>query len=199
MRGFAAVHRGPAVTFGFSEGANYRIVSRLGCGRLELPRVREGRTGAGVAFKTKLPGRHNVLNLALHRCGRRDGRRAALFAQAVSSIEPTKMRGRVIERDGFVILDDCYNSNPAAAKAMIDALRQLPGRSAWWPCSARCELGKQSAALHREVGRAAAEAGVALIVGVGGDAKEIVAGAVEAGSPQASVAFFVTAAEPAKR
>ncbi|MEZ5396299.1 MAG: hypothetical protein R2724_26335 [Bryobacterales bacterium] len=45
------------------------------------------------------------------------------------------------------------------------------------------------------MGRAAAEAGVALIVGVGGDAKEIVAGAVEAGSPQASVAFFVTAAE----
>jgi UDP-N-acetylmuramoyl-tripeptide--D-alanyl-D-alanine ligase len=55
------------------------------------------------------------------------------------------------------------------------------------------ELGAQSAALHRDVGRAAAAAGVELLAGVGGDAKEIVAGAIEAGLAPGAVEFFADA------
>ena len=58
------------------------------------------------------------------------------------------------------------------------------------------ELGPTSAALHREAGRAAAATGkLAWIIGVQGDAENLVRGAAESGHPAAQAKFFATSAE----
>jgi UDP-N-acetylmuramoyl-tripeptide--D-alanyl-D-alanine ligase len=94
----------------------------------------------------------------------------------------------------LTILDDCYNSNPAAAKAMLEALSHLEGGRMVAVLGEMRELGAGSAALHREVGRAAASAGIELLIGVGGQAQEIVAGAIEGGMSPQAVEFFPDAA-----
>ena len=55
------------------------------------------------------------------------------------------------------------------------------------------ELGDHSAALHEEVGRAAAGAGVELLLAVGGaPAKALAGAAIAAGMPAAAVHYFAT-------
>jgi UDP-N-acetylmuramoyl-tripeptide--D-alanyl-D-alanine ligase len=201
VRAFGAVRGGPAVTFGFSENADYRAADvELGPEGSSFRLKRKGARGAGVAFKTRLPGRHNILNLsaALAVCGVMEIELSAL-RRAVAAFEPAKMRGQVIRLGGLTILDDCYNSNPAAAKAMIEALAQLDGGRMVAVLGEMRELGAQSPALHREVGRAAAAAGVELLIGVGGDAKEVLAGAIQAGMAPVAVEFFDDAEAAGRR
>jgi UDP-N-acetylmuramoyl-tripeptide--D-alanyl-D-alanine ligase len=52
------------------------------------------------------------------------------------------------------------------------------------------ELGPHSEALHRQVGRRAAQAGLALLVGVGGDARHLADEARHAGLPPQAVRFL---------
>ena len=67
-----------------------------------------------------------------------------------------------------VLIDDSYNSSPAALAMVLDALRDTP-------CSGRrmlvmgdmLELGRTSRAYHQDAGRAAAAAGVTWMLGVG--------------------------------
>ncbi len=77
--------------------------------------------------KPRLAGRHAVLNLL-----------AAIAVARVFEIAPErlrepvrtfttgKMRGERLEHNGIVVWNDCYNSNPEAARSMLDVLRQTP-------------------------------------------------------------------------
>ena len=61
------------------------------------------------------------------------------------------------------------------------------------------ELGSASAELHREAGVFAAKTGrVDWIIGVEGDAAQIIEGAVTAGFPRAQTKFFASSEEAAK-
>ena len=192
VRDFAAVHAGPSLTFGFAEGADFRASGvEAGAQGSSFRLARQGRPGPRIKLTTPLLGRHNVLNvtaaLAAVSCL---GLEPVQVRSAVAALEPAGMRGRIHEVNGLTILDDCYNSNPAAARAMLAALDQLEGERRVAVLGEMRELGEESAALHREVGRAAAAAGVELLVAVAGDAKEIVAGAIEAGMPASSTELF---------
>ncbi len=174
---FREIHPGPVVTFGFSEGADVRA------DRLE-------RTEAGSRFhlagdgwlETPLEGRHAIRNLlAALAVARLFGLEAAELAEAVRRFEAPEMRGRRFHRHGVTILDDCYNANPEAMCAMLDALRETPGTRKVAVLGQMLELGRHSEELHRRVGRYAAESGVDLLVGVKGDARYLVEAAVEAG------------------
>ena len=192
VRTFNAIHNGPAVAFGFAEDADYRASDlELGPDRSHFRLKRKDSRGEGVLFSTRLAGRHNVSNLAaaLAVSGVM-GIELRALRKAVASFEPAKMRGQVVRRGGLTILDDCYNSNPAAAKAMLEALSQLAGGRMVAVLGEMRELGSRSAELHREVGRAAASAGVELVVAVGPEGKEILAGAIEAGLSRDSVELF---------
>lgn len=71
-------------------------------------------------------------------------------------------------RDGIVLVNDAYNSNPESARAALDALALLdvPGRRIAVLGEMR-ELGATSAAEHRRLGEHAAALGLDLIVTVG--------------------------------
>jgi UDP-N-acetylmuramoyl-tripeptide--D-alanyl-D-alanine ligase len=105
------------------------------------------------------------------------------------------MRGERIEHNGIVIWNDCYNSNPEAARSMLDVLRQTPARRRIAVLGEMLELGSAAGELHREVGRYAAELGIDFLIGVRGNAHAMVDAAVGAGLPESAAIFFDEAGE----
>ncbi len=103
------------------------------------------------------------------------------------------MRGELIRfNNGFALINDSYNSSPAALQAMIALLAATPGYQRRILAAGEMrELGPSSPQLHREGGKFAAKTGkVDFVIGVQGDAAEIVEGAVAAGIPRDRTKFF---------
>ena len=92
----------------------------------------------------------------------------------------------------MAIWNDCYNSNPEAAESMIDVLSRTPAARRIAVLGEMLELGRASEALHRQVGRYAAEHGVDALVGVRGGARWMVEEALARGL---AADFFEDAAE----
>jgi UDP-N-acetylmuramoyl-tripeptide--D-alanyl-D-alanine ligase len=187
---FREVHPGRSITFGFSEAADVRA-ERADFGA-DGSRFR----ALGVDYETGLTGRHAVLNLL-----------AAIAVAQVFEIAPEKlrdavgnfavgkMRGERSEHRGITVWNDCYNSNPEAARSMIDVLAATPAGRRIAVLGEMRELGDASEELHRNVGRYAAGHGVDLLIGVHGSAKWTVDEARAAGLPKGAAVFFEDAVE----
>lgn len=190
VAGFREVHPGPVVTFGFAAGADVRAE--------EVEQAPDGMRfrASGVEFTSGLSGRHGVMNLlAAIATARVFGIPPERLRDAVRTFAAPNMRGERVERDGMVIWNDCYNSNPEAARSMLDVLRDAPGARRIAVLGEMLELGQASRELHRGVGRYAAEQGIDLLVGVRGHALALVEAAVEAGLPADAAYFFEDPAE----
>lgn len=166
---FRATHEGPAVTFGIEQAADVRAVD---VEELGAEGVRFSLFGRSMA--SALPGRHNVYNIlaavaAVKPLGFGSGR----LAPAIGRLRPSAMRGIVHRHGGVTVIDDCYNANPAAMKAMLDVLRRTPGARRIAVLGEMRELGAASRDLHRQVGRAVADARIDHLIAVCGDAAEI--------------------------
>jgi UDP-N-acetylmuramoyl-tripeptide--D-alanyl-D-alanine ligase len=182
---FREVHRGRVVTFGLSENADVRAEDvELG---VETVRFRCG----GVRFESPLVGRHGVSNvlagLAVAQVFEIPPER---LRDAVRSLSPGKMRGERLEHNGVVIWNDSYNSNPEAARAMIDVLRSTPARRRVAALGEMLELGPSTEPLHRDIGRYVAAQGIDVLVGIRGAARFMVEEAVRAGLSEGAAYFF---------
>lgn len=155
----------------------------------------------GTREEVKLPllGQHNILNaLAATAAALQYGLTPSECARALEELRPADKRGEMIQLAGATIINDCYNSNPAALKSMVDALASLPARRRIVVAGEMLELGPSSEALHRECG-AYMEAKVDLLLGVRGMAKHMVDEAEKVGlyaefaeSPEAAAEFLAT-------
>jgi UDP-N-acetylmuramoyl-tripeptide--D-alanyl-D-alanine ligase len=105
------------------------------------------------------------------------------------------MRGEKIEHNGILIWNDCYNSNPEAARSMIDVLGETPAAHRIAVLGEMLELGHAADQLHRALGQYAAGHGVDLLIAVRGHARAMVEAAVAAGLPASSAHFFEDSAE----
>ena len=126
-----------------------------------------------------LLGRHNVHNgLAAIAAGVLSGMPLAACAEALSQLGVTDKRGVVTTWRGATLINDCYNSNPAALDAMVDALLSVPvtGRRIV-VAGEMLELGPTGPELHRAAGERMAARGVDVVVGVRGLAQSLVDGA----------------------
>ena len=147
-------------------------------------------------FTLRMLGAHNALNalaglaVALEAAVDVDAAVAAL-----ESLTAGDKRGQVMEIDGATILNDSYNSNPEALGSMIRTLATRPARRRILVAGEMLELGEQGPALHAACGRAAAEAGVDLVVGVQGNAEHLAAAACTGGV----ASLFLRDAEAAGR
>ena len=129
-----------------------------------------------------LVGEHNIYNaLAAAAVALEHGMTPSEVAAALRKLRPAEKRGQVLEVARARVLNDCYNSNPNALKAMIDALASLPARRHILVAGEMLELGPAGQELHRECGRHAAEKRLNFVLGVRGLAREIVAAARERG------------------
>jgi UDP-N-acetylmuramoyl-tripeptide--D-alanyl-D-alanine ligase len=183
--GFRDVHPGRSVTFGFGEAAEV-------CAGEVWENYKGTRFWAmGEHFETSLAGRHAVMNLLAAIAV------ALLFhiapesmRDAVRTFAVGKMRGMRLESKGITIWDDSYNSNPAAAIAMLDVLARTPARRRFAVLGEMLELGRSAEDLHRELGRYAASRGIDFLIGVRGAARDMVKEAVLAGMSGGAALFF---------
>jgi len=84
------------------------------------------------------------------------------------------------------VIDDSYNANPASVAAALESLAERPGHGARIAALGEMlELGKAAAALHRDVGTLAGEAGVTHLFVRGPHAGDMVAAAQAARVPHA--------------
>ncbi|HOL17575.1 MAG TPA: UDP-N-acetylmuramoyl-tripeptide--D-alanyl-D-alanine ligase [Bacillota bacterium] len=172
---------GKVYFYGFAAG-DIRCVKLTRQGESSLFRVRfpDGQEGD---FSLDMPGRHLVSNAL-----------AALAVGWLLKISPGKMAaglqksavtsGRLQIREGaggIKIIDDSYNANPASVKAALQVLRELGGDKTVAVLGDMLELGPVEVSAHREVGRFAAQCGLAALITVGERAKEIAAAATKAG------------------
>jgi UDP-N-acetylmuramoyl-tripeptide--D-alanyl-D-alanine ligase len=160
---------GPFRTFGKSASVNYRA-EQIACEALHSTF-----TIGATQVRLPLPGPGNVENaLAAWAICDQFGVTIDAFAQAVATLAGVSMRAETMQIGHLTILNDCYNANPASMKnalAMLHNLRPANGagrrRRLVFICGEMAELGSQTQALHEDLGRAIAEAGIDLLVTVG--------------------------------
>jgi len=180
-----------SLSYGFAEGANYRLRARtpsaLGGSSLEVER-RTAFAQDTIRIETSLLGEAGAYaTLAALAVGEWLSQ-AALAPELVSgALSAAGEPGRLtpIElKDGTVVLDDSYNSNPASVKSSLATAREIARvRSARLVLviGEMRELGALAAEQHAEVGTWLAESGAGLLVAVMGDAELFVAPARSAG------------------
>jgi UDP-N-acetylmuramoyl-tripeptide--D-alanyl-D-alanine ligase len=129
-----------------------------------------------------LLGTHNALNaLAGLAVALEAGVDLDAAVAKLASITAGDKRGEIIEVQGATILNDCYNSNPEALRSMIRTLAARPAKRRILVAGEMLEMGEQGPLLHSDCGCAAAEAGLDLVVGVGGNAKHLATAACSGG------------------
>ena len=179
-RGFA----GRLVTFGVDRSATVRLGRMTDRGFDGL--TADVHTTAGtIRLDVALPGRAHLMNaLAAVAVALEFGVDPSDIAARVAAARAVARRGAIARLpNGARVIDDTYNASPAAVLAMIQALAATAtaGRRVA-VIGEMLELGEAAHALHVECGRAAAQAGVDLLVAVGGPAADgLVSGAVSAG------------------
>ncbi|MFM1768453.1 MAG: hypothetical protein RJA22_982 [Verrucomicrobiota bacterium] len=135
------------------------------------------------SYSVRLLGRHQVTNALLAlAAGAALGVGPEQARRGLAACAPPKMRLQVWEARGVRVLDDAYNANADSMLAALEVLRE-------YPCRGRrvavlgdmAELGGQTEAAHREVGRRCGTAGVDRLVAVGRWAGETARAARDAG------------------
>jgi UDP-N-acetylmuramoyl-tripeptide--D-alanyl-D-alanine ligase len=154
--------------------------------------------GRAVDVALPLPGPHYLSNfLAAAAAAHHLGLSAEEIAAAAVEMRPASHRGQVLRLGANVtVLDDCYNSNPAAVEAAVAALdMSAPGRRVA-VLGDMLELGPTGPDLHREAGRKVAPR-LQAMVGVGALAPHFLEGAREAGLPADALTAFPDSAAAA--
>ena len=134
----------------------------------------------GDRVKVRLPliGRHNIYNaLAAAAVGLQCKFSLSDIAAALGELAPADKRGQVLHIGGATVINDCYNSNPKALEAMIDALAALDAKRRIVVAGEMLELGPAADELHFTCGAHAAAKRIDMLIGVRGTARKIVEGA----------------------
>jgi UDP-N-acetylmuramoyl-tripeptide--D-alanyl-D-alanine ligase len=190
---FASHAPGRVVTYGVENRADF--IARNIEDRGALGSTFECASPKGTArLELALPGRHTILNsLAALAAADAWGIGLAEAGDVFRSLRAPAMRGELLRiSNGVAVINDSYNSSPAALQAMTDLLAATPGfHRRILAAGEMRELGVTSRELHRDAGRWAAKTGkVDWIIGVAGDAAEIIEGAVAAGFSRDRTKFF---------
>ncbi len=207
------------------DGRGGRIVwygqgeAKAGSERLDLRagEIAALQSGTGSRFALDVHGRRIDVRLALHGAYNVENFLAAAaaawsigvpleeIAEVAAEMPGVRGRGEVhrlnLTAGGFAMLvDDSYNSNPdAVGKALAGAADLRPaGRPAGRRVAIlgdMLELGPAAPEFHRAVGERAAALGFSPVVGVGGLASHLVAGAAAGGAEAIHQPDAATAAE----
>jgi UDP-N-acetylmuramoyl-tripeptide--D-alanyl-D-alanine ligase len=130
--------------------------------------LRRGSERAKVTLR--LAGRQHVYNaLAAAAAGFACGLDAKSIARGLGRVRPAAMRGEVHRTPkGVVIVDESYNSNPAAMERALELLADTrPRGRRILAMGDMLELGPSAARAHATLGRLAARSGIDLMVAVG--------------------------------
>jgi UDP-N-acetylmuramoyl-tripeptide--D-alanyl-D-alanine ligase len=178
---FGRDFKGKVMTYGTSATADIRpenVVTR-GAEGSEFDVVI-----AGSREHARLPlvGEHNILNaLAGVAVGLARGLKPAEAVRALATLVPPDKRGQVVQVGNITVINDCYNSNPKALRAMVDALAAMKAGRRIVVAGEMLELGPSGEEMHRAAGQHAAEKKIDVLIGVRGLASATVNAARDAG------------------
>jgi UDP-N-acetylmuramoyl-tripeptide--D-alanyl-D-alanine ligase len=142
-----------------------------------------------------LVGAHNINNaLAAVAVGLERGITLAESVAALAKMAPSDKRGQVVQVGNIKVINDCYNSNPKALEAMVDALAVMPAKRRIVVAGEMLELGPTGEKLHRCAGKHMADKHMDVLLGVRGLAQPMVE---EAKSSGIRVAEFMATPEEA--
>lgn len=149
------------------------------------------------SYQVKVPvfGRHNVENLA--------GSSAVAFALGLTAQEISERlpycenawgRNQWLKAKGEVsVLFDAYNANPESMTALLESVKELPGKKVALLGEMR-EMGEASSDVHFEIGKKAAVVGFREIGFVAGAFEDFKKG-LQAGGYEGEIKWFQKAAE----
>jgi UDP-N-acetylmuramoyl-tripeptide--D-alanyl-D-alanine ligase len=141
-----------------------------------------------------LLGTHNISNaLAAIAVALERGMIPSAAVAALATLAPPDKRGQVVKLGNITVINDCYNCNPKALDAMVDALAAAPAKRRVAVVGAMLELGPAGEQMHRQAGEHIAKKKIDVLLGVSGEAQAMVDAAREAGTR----AEFVATAEEA--
>ncbi|HWF91506.1 MAG TPA: UDP-N-acetylmuramoyl-tripeptide--D-alanyl-D-alanine ligase [Terriglobales bacterium] len=138
----------------------------------------------GFRQRASLPlvGAHNIHNaLAAVAVALDRGMSPTEAVNALSSLSPADKRGQVVKVGNITVINDCYNSNPKALEAMVNALAAMPAKRRIVVAGEMLELGPAAEQMHRDLGKHIAEKKADALIGVRGLAEPMVASAKQAG------------------
>jgi UDP-N-acetylmuramoyl-tripeptide--D-alanyl-D-alanine ligase len=161
---------GPSLAFGLTGRGREVTAEDVACDGVRGTRFVLRRGEARAQVRLALPGRQHVHNaLAAAAVGFACGLEAEAIARGLATVEPAAMRGVLHRRpDGAEVLDDSYNSNPAAMERAIELLSEASPRGRRILAAGdMLELGPYASRAHARVGALAAGAGLDLFVAVG--------------------------------
>jgi len=130
-----------------------------------------------------LVGEHNVLNaLAAVAVGVERGLKPSEAVGALATLAAADKRGQVLQVGNITVINDCYNSNPKALEAMVDALATMSAKRRIVVAGEMLELGPAGEEMHRRAGQHVAQKDIDVLLGVRGLAQAMVEGARQAGT-----------------
>lgn len=179
-----ALSKGKTITFGIDKPADVTAtdIEFAGFGATAFTL----KTPDGTSRVTfPLNGRHNILNaLAAAAVGHSCGMKTEQIGQSLRNVAPPPQRGEILRfADGFTVINDSYNSNPAALLSMVQTLvdGSEGAKRRIVVAGEMLELGDDAEVLHEETGEKIAGHAVDMLIGVRGFGEALVSGAKKAG------------------
>jgi UDP-N-acetylmuramoyl-tripeptide--D-alanyl-D-alanine ligase len=125
--------------------------------------------GETMTFRIPSPGRHMLYSVLMAAAiGKTYGMTTQEIAQGVASFVPSgKRMFRIPRQDGITLIDDTYNANPQAVKAVLSILGRRPEQKKIAVLGDMLELGEQENQLHHACGVCAREQGIDVLIAVG--------------------------------
>lgn len=150
-----------------------------------------------VKMHLKVPGIHSVYNaLAAFTVGVLARIPKTEIATALNAFQSSNMRMEFVSCNGFQVVSDCYNANPASTKMALETVGNVR-------CSGRriavlgdmLELGRMSSEHHDVVGRLVPQMNFDLLFAFGAESKQIQQGALQAGMHKSLVKHYMNRQE----
>ncbi|MFH1171396.1 MAG: UDP-N-acetylmuramoyl-tripeptide--D-alanyl-D-alanine ligase [bacterium] len=119
--------------------------------------------------------------------------------RALASYHPSAGRMTLLPgKVGSILLDDSYNSSPAALRAALEVLADFPNATRRVAClGTMAELGSLFEREHATAGRRVAELRLNVLVAIGDGGKQIAAAAAQSGMASERIEMFATSDDAA--
>lgn len=155
------------VKFGFSEGCDVKASEIKSHGLAGSTFNVTLSDGTVVPMSVKVPGEHVIRNVTCASAvAEHLGVSPEAMQEAAASLSAMAGRGAIETTEDYIIMNDCYNANPASMRAALSVLSYAEGRKVAI-LGDMLELGPKEEELHREIGPVAAALGVDLLITVG--------------------------------
>lgn len=129
--------------------------------------------GEDMDINIPIPGKHMVINgLMALAVGKICGVSLEQMKNGIEKLQPVGGRVNIIKKNGFIIIDDCYNANPVSMKASIDVLCYAKGKKIAI-LGDMFELGANENELHGDIGEYISKTDIDMLITIGTLSKNI--------------------------